>query len=254
LLKNCGKINIFQQNRLFFSTLPLDKFSWRTRQRLRFEQTIARLFRERCSCYWVQTPSMARDLKQWYGEKPVSIRILPFMQSFTEISRNEKKQWDFLYVADGEAHKNHRLLVEAWSILAKEGIKLSLALTLSSRDSELLEWIQQQNVKHDLKISNLGQVPHNKLLSLYTCSKALIFPSLSESFGLPLIEARQAGLPIVASELDFVRDVCEPVQSFDPNSPTSIARAVRRFIGQTDFPLNPVGAADFLSAVLGRLD
>jgi glycosyltransferase involved in cell wall biosynthesis len=80
-----------------------------------------------------------------------------------------------------------------------------------------------------------------------------VFPSVSESFGLPLIEARQVGLPIVASELDFVRDVCEPEHSFDPYSSVSIARAIRRFLGQNETPVEPVGAEAFLSAVMREI-
>lgn len=247
-------IYIFLQNRLYIQSLSLRGYSWQTRQRLRFEKTVAFLLRTRCACYWVQTPSMARDLKLWFGKKSVSIRVLPFSQPIVHATPSESAQWDFLYVADGEAHKNHRCLVEAWVLLAQQGNKPSLALTLTKRDESLFAWIDKQIATHELKISNLGQMPHDKLLSLYGQSKALIFPSLSESFGLPLIEARQAGLPILASELDFVRDVCEPVQTFDPASPTSIARAVRRFIGQADLPINPVGAAEFLNALLGSLD
>lgn len=254
LLRCRARVLIFQQNRNYFGWVSLKTFSWRTRQRLRLEQTIAHFLRMRCKEYWVQTPSMARDLRHWYGEKPVSIRVLPFSQPVAAVSRGESAQWDFLYVADGEAHKNHRNLVEAWVLLAQHGIKPSLALTLSKRDAQLLAWIEKQIAAHGLMISNLGQMPHDKLLSLYGRSKALIFPSVSESFGLPLIEASQASLPILASELDFVRDVCEPVQTFDPASPTSIARAVRRFIGQADLPLNPVGASEFLNALLGSLD
>ena len=67
-------------------------------------------------------------------------------------------------------------------------------------------------------------------MALYANSRALIFPSKSESFGLPLVEAANMGLPIIAAELDYVRDVCIPVQTFDPDSPVSIARAVRRFL------------------------
>jgi len=69
-------------------------------------------------------------------------------------------------------------------------------------------------------------------------SGAMIFASLTESFGLPLIEATRLGLPIVAPELDYVRDVCLPAQTFDPSSALSIARAVRRFL---DCP-EPTGA------------
>lgn len=254
LVRNKGSIQIFQQNRNYLGLVDLKPFSWRTRQRLRFEQTVAHMFRGRCKEYWVQTPSMARDLKQWYGEKPVCIRVLPFTQGIKTLPQAGKTEWDFLYVADGLAHKNHRRLIEAWVLLAEQGFKPSLALTLSSRDESLFGWIQKQIEAHGLKIKNLGQMPHDNLLSVYGQTTALIFPSVSESFGLPLIEARQAGLPILASELDFVRDVCEPVHTFDPLSATSIARAVRRFIGQTDLPLNPVGASEFLTAVLDPKD
>ncbi len=253
LLRSKAWVIIFQQNRNYLGLVPLKIFSWRTRQRLRFEQTVAYVFRERCKEYFVQTHSMARDLKKWYGNKPVPIRVLPFSEVTMKASGSELAQWDFLYVADGEAHKNHKRLVDAWVLLAQQGFMPSLALTLSSRDALLIKWINQQIETHGLKITNLGLLPHAKLLNVYGKSTALIFPSVSESFGLPLIEACQAGLPIVASELDFVRDVCEPQQTFDPNSPNSIARAVRRFIGKSDLPTKPVDATEFLSAVLGRI-
>lgn len=254
LLRTKSRVIIFQQNRNYLGLVDLNTFAWRTRQRLRFEQAVAFFFRERCKEYWIQTPSMALAIKKWYGDKPVVVRVMPFAEPFKYIGSDEKKQWDFLYVADGEAHKNHRRLIEAWVLLAQQGFKPSLALTLTSRDSSLQSWIQDKINKHALQIRNLGQLPHEQLLDLYRQSRALIFPSVSESFGLPLIEARQVGLPILASELDFVRDVSEPVQTFDPNSATSIARAVKRFIGQAELPLNPKGAAEFLSAVLESQD
>jgi hypothetical protein len=59
----------------------------------------------------------------------------------------------------------------------------------------------------------------------------MVFHSTSESFGLPLIEPSSLVLPILASELDYVRDVCVPTDTFKPNSPVSIVRAVKRFLG-----------------------
>lgn len=249
LLANRAELFIFQQNRNHLGLVPAHNFAWRTRQRLRFEQILLRFFRHRCASYWVQTPSMARDLQKWFGNDSVNINILPFLPISKPATCSSLRHWDFIYVADGEGHKNHRRLIEAWIILARQGIKPSLALTLTDRDATLSNWINKQIAEHGLRISNLGHLPHDKLLVLYGESNAVVFPSISESFGLPLIEARQAGLPIVASELDFVRDVCEPEQSFDPYSSVSIARAVRRFLGLDELPVNPLGAEAFLSAV-----
>jgi glycosyltransferase involved in cell wall biosynthesis len=95
-------------------------------------------------------------------------------------------------------------------------------------------------------------LPHDQIKLLYGQVQALIFPSTFESFGLPLIEARQAGLPVLAPELDYVRDVLDPEQAFNPESPLSIARAVKRFLGFNDEPLALMDAADFMKSILEK--
>jgi glycosyltransferase involved in cell wall biosynthesis len=198
---------------------------------------------------------MAEALRTWYGGGCANIQMLPFTPVAAAYpTADGSKLWDFIYVADGEAHKNHRTLVEAWIILAGQGLKPSLALTLSSRDWVLKKWVEDKARAFSLNITDLGNVPHWKALELYAHSKALVFPSIAESFGLPLLEARDAGLPILAGELDFVRDVCEPVETFDPYSPVSIARSVRRFLNQPDLLCKPVSAQEFLNELMKELN
>lgn len=252
LLRNAAPVWLFQQNRNYLGQVPLAAFGWKTRQRLRFEQAISRWLRHRVVRYWVQTPSMARAVQDWYGPEKADIRVLPFAPATPQSLPAAGAAWDFIYVADGEAHKNHRGLVEAWKLLAAQGLRPTLALTLSDRDSGLAAWVQAQVAEHGLKVTNLGPRSHDDVLALYRGARALVFPSKNESFGLPLIEATQAGLPILAGELDFVRDVCEPVQTFDPASAVSIARAVKRFLNQAEAPLQPARAADFLQALFSE--
>lgn len=250
LFRNRAELMLFQQNRNYLGQVRLSDFSWRTRQRLRFEQTVSRALRRRVHTYWVQTPSMARSLREWYGAGEVDVRVLPYAQPGDMAERVRAPRWDFVYVADGEAHKNHATLLQAWQLLAEQGLKPSLALTLSARDEALARRIADAVHAHGLRITNLGQMPHAQVLALYADAQALVFPSVGESFGLPLVEARRIGLPIVAGELDFVRDVCEPAQTFDPASPVSVARAVRRFLGTPQAPVEPATATDFLRAVM----
>ena len=61
-------------------------------------------------------------------------------------------------------------------------------------------------------------------------------------------------MPILAPELDYVRDVVEPDQTFDPNSPTSIARAVLRHLNIHAPKTEPVDAATFLAQIQKRGD
>jgi len=56
---------------------------------------------------------------------------------------------------------------------------------------------------------------------------------------------------VLASERDYVRDLLDPEQSFDPLSPTSIARAVKRFLGRAEEPIMLLDAASFVERVLG---
>jgi glycosyltransferase involved in cell wall biosynthesis len=142
-----------------------------------------------------------------------------------------EKQFDFIYVASGEAHKNHKALINAWGILADEGLFPSLALTLVPEQApELCALAAKEMVSRGARIHTIGFVSHERVMSMYRESGALIYPSIFESFGLPLIEAQQVGLPVLAPELDYVRDVIEPDETFDPRSPISIARAVRRHL------------------------
>ncbi|HUR41110.1 MAG TPA: glycosyltransferase [Verrucomicrobiae bacterium] len=220
----------FVQNRHQLDQRHLASFSFRTRFRLTIERVIGLLCRANVDDYIVQTPSMARALAAWHGANP-PVRVMPFWEQPPAMRDTaDQPPIDFVYVADGEAHKNHINLIAAWGLLAESGLRPSLALTLGSRDAALWQQLQPAVAAKQLRVENLGHLPHAAALDLYGRSRALIFPSTSESFGLPLLEAAAAGLPILAAERDFVRDACTPVQTFDPESPTSIARAVRRFL------------------------
>jgi glycosyltransferase involved in cell wall biosynthesis len=107
--------------------------------------------------------------------------------------------------------------------------------------------------EYGVKVTNAGGLSHHDVLELYNKSMSGIYPSTFESFGLPLIEMRQAGLPVLASELDYVRDVLDPEQSFDPESSVSIARAVKRFMGKDEQTLPIFNAKQFMDCVLSKV-
>jgi glycosyltransferase involved in cell wall biosynthesis len=151
-------------------------------------------------------------------------------------------------VALGEPHKNHAALIEAWSVLADYGVFTSLE---PESAPDLFALIEKATAR-GLRIQNLGVLPHDSFLAMFRASGALIYPSSFESIGLPLVEARKAGLPILASELDYVRDVSDPDETFDPHSPISIARAVRRHLDGRTQALEPSCAEALLSRVLAR--
>ena len=250
LLPARGRVIVFQQNRLYLGLDSLSNFSTRTRIRLACERFVCRLFKKRAAEYIVQTPSMQSEVIAWHGGNPV-VRVIPFMKpaSVKSAASTAEDPVDFVYVADGEAHKNHRALISAWILLAQEGIYPSLGLTLPDRSMSLWQEFEPKIAMHRLRIVNFGAMSHEAILALYCSAQALVFPSITESFGLPLLEAAQAGLPIIASELDYVRDVCEPCETFNPHSSRSIARAIKRFLNMPGDRLRIRTAAEFLDEI-----
>ena len=114
----------------------------------------------------------------------------------------------------------------------------------------LLAGSRQKKTTYQLNIEITGNITRDKLNELYRKSSALVYPSAFESFGLPLIEARQAGIAILAGELDYVRDLVDPDETFDPASSVSIARAVKRFLRVDEANLNILDAKTYLVKVM----
>jgi glycosyltransferase involved in cell wall biosynthesis len=249
-----GQVVVFAQNKLLFDSSPLYGYPFLTMLRLMAERCWVRMLSRNCDRYIVQTPSMASLVRcSLINQAPIS--VCPFIGRISDVfhgtTRVSSPQYNFIYIASGEPHKNHDNLLLAWRLLAEAGLKPSLAVTVDALSHPwLASEIAKQRDRHDLNIVNLGRVASTDIPALYKSSSALIFPSKVESFGLPLIEATQMGLPVLASELDYVRDVIEPVETFNPESPISIARAVRRFLKNPD-PTTPIGSPEeFLAEVL----
>lgn len=261
LFKLLGRTMVFVQNRYLIDTVPLHGFPLRVRLRLAIERLWLSTRMKHADEFIVQTPTMKRLLEK-KTESKIPVRILPFMAELRGYLRNisqsvlpENSEFDFVYVASGDPHKNHRRLFEAWCLLADEGVFPSLCLTLDeARFATLCKEIEVMRQQYGLKVTNAGELSHQDVLALYTKAGAAIYPSTFESFGLPLIEARQAGLPVLASELDYVRDVLDPEQTFDPESSISIARAVKRFMGRDEQPLPLLDATQFIACVLAKAE
>lgn len=250
-----GKITVFLQNRLLIDDASTQQYPLRVRLRLITERLFCRLYRYRVTEYIVQTKSMRGMLTQWFGDKnPPVIRIIPFAKIQEPLAhvfiKKDISNYNFLYIADGLPHKNHKKLLSAWCILASENIKPKLLLTLAPEETSLLNHIARLVASSDIKIENLGNLLHNDLLSVLKSCDALIYPSITESLGLPLVEAHQLEKAIIASELDYVRDICIPIQTFDPYSATSIARAVKRFISVDEQPRKVTSAAVFWEMII----
>lgn len=243
LFRSSARVFVYLQNRYLTSSRPLAGLPWSARLRIRIER-LWLCHRLRNATLLVQTETMLQEVRENFG---CEANVVPFLPREVQPSAGQLPVlYDYLYVASGEPHKNHRRLLQAWILLANRGFRPSLCLTLDTqRDAALCAWVERLVRQHGLRVAN-NPVPPSQISELYAQCGALIYPSLFESFGLPLLEARRVGMPILAAERDYVRDVVTPVVSFDPESALSIARAVMRYEGWGEEPAMPGDAASFL--------
>ena len=262
LLPLKGYTMVFVQNRYLVDSVSLVGFSLKTKLRLMVE----RFWLNRCirhaNHFIVQTESMKRlfYLNNLPDESVVciwpfaSLESLPAsVEVLAENNISSVINDRFIYVASGEPHKNHYHLIEAWIILAKEGLRPQLCITVDRLAyPKLCSYVNWAIDQYKLNVHNIGFLSHSVLLEIYQDYDVLIYPSLLESYGLPLIEARQQGLKIVASELDYVRDLVDPQETFDPTSAISIARSVKRYLGSESENRSIMSASEFLRCVINR--
>ncbi len=131
-----------------------------------------------------------------------------------------------LMVGNVKPHKNIKSAVKAFLEISNK-VEHNLVIVgkkdgFNSSDSEVFELS-----RNDPKIIFLGQVSDSQLITLYQNASVFLFTSLYEGFGLPLIEAMNFSLPIIASDIPVIREICgDRVNYVDPTSIKSISESL----------------------------
>jgi glycosyltransferase involved in cell wall biosynthesis len=111
----------------------------------------------------------------------------------------------FLSVAHSYPHKNLALLVQAFRLAAAEIPHRLLLVGKPRRGEPALQ--QALAAAPPVRVHRINSVSREDLIALYQASDAFVFPSLYEGFGLPLLEAMQAGVPALATGEGSTREV-----------------------------------------------
>jgi len=138
----------------------------------------------------------------------------------------------FIYTGSVHPRKNIVRLVKAFEKFSKErmdGYKLVLAGRDAWKTQELHQVIGQSPVKHD--IVQTGYVSDRDLWTLLTRAKALCYISLFEGFGVPVLDALHAGIPVIGSRSTSIPEVAGNAGLLvDPVDISEIARAMERMV------------------------
>jgi glycosyltransferase involved in cell wall biosynthesis len=149
-----------------------------------------------------------------------------------------------LCVAAKRPHKNQELLVRAAQRLDRDTL---VVLVGHAEPYELKLRALSRELGLDDRIRFLEYVSNADLEGLWRIADCAAFPTLSEGFGIPVIEALAHGVAVAASDIPVLREVGgELPHYFDPHDPADAARAIQTALRDTDAArLGPAHAARF---------
>jgi glycosyltransferase involved in cell wall biosynthesis len=157
-----------------------------------------------------------------------SLRNAPRDESI--LSRLQLVAGKFLiYPANFWKHKNHEMLLMAFGLARRSGLADDVHLVCTGAPGVRQQWLKQAACGLGLQDHVLfpGYLANAELLALVTNSAGVIFPSLYEGFGLPVVEAMATGVPVACSNVTSLPEVAgDAAILFDPRIPEQIAQAM----------------------------
>ena len=245
---NTNKVFILFQNKNLFNLINF--FDKRFYFKLKFNiyhilhKSLINLFLKKSDNIIVQTNSMYKLIELVKPNNKIYIQdrfwkkytLSSYMKFFKEVNLNHERSLFskiekitkmnklFFYPASFDPHKNHKLLLNCFLNISKK----------LNKNVKLLVTIESSQVpnrdRYEKDIIFLGNQSIQNIFALYDLVDYLIYPSINESLGLPLLEAKLKKLPIIASDMDFVYDVCSPISTFNPYSAKDIYEKISELI------------------------
>lgn len=167
------------------------------------------------------------------GISPAFSRVTP--AAIQQISRdyNLPPRY-FLFVSTIEPRKNLDMLLDAWSSLPPS-VSNENSLIIAGMEGWRAETTMRRiedAIKTTSAIRRLGYVPGADLPALIGGAQALVYPSLYEGFGFPVVEAMAAGCPVITSNVSSLPEVAGGAAVLiDPRSVSEIAAAIQKIAG-----------------------
>ena len=135
------------------------------------------------------------------------------VEKISKIDFNDN-EFHLFYPANSEVYKNHKLIIKALKYIKDNKPEISRNIILhftlegipnNNRNTVLVNLIEDLRVDEQIKYE--GKMPYERVLSFYKACNLMVFPSYVETFGLPLIEAASFGMPILAADMNYAREV-----------------------------------------------
>lgn len=139
-----------------------------------------------------------------------------------------------MYVGRPTPHKNLRRLIHAFEQLKEKHPELVLVLA-GKKDSNYKRHERYVNKKNIEGVIFTGYITDGQLRWMYENCRAYVFPSLSEGFGLPGLEAMHHGAPVVSSNATCLPEIYgDAAEYFDPANVEDMTKKIDKIIKNED--------------------
>ncbi len=185
-----------------------------TRTNVRHQQHLVRRLTERADRIIASSEATRVDLMEILGLPGDVIRVVPMGVNPRFVRRVDAAAVQRLAGVQGpyvlavgtlEPRKNLVSTIAAVEALSREGLDIPLVVAGGKgwRDDQLRGRIAGSAAR----VIPVGRVSDDDLISLYSGASCLVFPSLYEGFGLPVLEAMACGVPVVAADTTSTPEV-----------------------------------------------
>ena len=173
----------------------------------------------------------ANDLLHHYRlpAKKVRVALLAGDAVFLELAQHRHPEPFLLAVSTLHPHKNQDGLLRAFAEFHRERPEFRLTVCgLHGFFTSPLHELRDSLGLRDA-VNFPGWIPRQELHDLYTRAWAFVYPSLFEGFGIPVLEAMAAGVPVACSDIEPIAgNVGDAALRFDPRDPAAMVAALRR--------------------------
>jgi glycosyltransferase involved in cell wall biosynthesis len=173
----------------------------------------------------------------YFGLAPARIDVvhLGVDHASFPISRDPRPQSEqpyFFCLGNSRPYKNIATALRAFALCARERPDVTLVVTGRGDSTPELQRLARR-LGIDGRVTFTGWVDHDALLKLLHGALALVFPSVVEGFGLPVLEAMAAGCPVLASNCPTLTEIAGSAALFcDPSRPEDFAREMLRLASE----------------------
>jgi len=167
---------------------------------------------------------------EWTNIPPEKIINISCGISDIFIQNQKKANLGFPYILNVGNNKPHKNILRLVKAFYKAKICSSTKLILTSKPSSEVKRFITKNYLHN-RIIFKERLTEENLAALYKGAKALIFPSLHEGFGLPILEAMASGTPVLTSNQTSCPEIAgNAAFMVDPYDTNEIATGISRIV------------------------